>query len=134
MTLEDAAQDEGADNVLASANDRQKTVELGATSLKVVGAAGQDVKAERHLHIHRRFVKRIVDSAVVVLELRIPRHHHVLQPERLHLAQILDSFLDRTHRSLSAPDESFRMRRAELAYPHVVRVEAGFLVIEVTMV
>src|SRR5216684_1840135 len=104
MTLEDAAQDEGADYVLASANDRQEAVELGPASLEVVGAAGQDVKAERELHIHRRFVKGIVDSAVVVLELGIPGHHDAFQPERLHLAQILDTFLDRTHRSLSAPD------------------------------
>src|SRR5216684_551780 len=104
MTLEDAAQDEGADDVLASANDRQEAVELGTASLKVVGAAGEDVKAERQLHIHRGFVKRIVNSAVVVLELWIPGHHHALQPKRLHLAQILDPFLDGTHRGLSAPD------------------------------
>src|SRR6266852_795786 len=104
MTLEDAAKDEGADNVLASANDRQEAVELGSASLEVVGAAGQDVKAERQLHIHRRFVKGIVDSAVVVLELWIPGHHDALQPERLHLAKILDPFLDGTHCSLPASD------------------------------
>src|SRR6266404_3418124 len=104
MTLEDAAQDEGSDNVLASANDRQEAVELGTASLKVVGAAGEDVKAERQLHIHRRLIKWIVDSAVVVLELWIPGHHHALQPKRLHLAQVLDPFLDGTHRSLPAPN------------------------------
>src|SRR5882672_5751289 len=125
MTLEDAAQDEGADNVLASANDRQEAVELGPASLKIVCAAGKDVKAERKLHIHRRFVKRIVDSAVVVLELWIPGHHDALQPERLQLAKILDAFLDGAHRRLSATDESVRMRGAELTDPQVVRVEAG---------
>src|SRR5258705_14011534 len=104
MTLEDAAQDEGADNVLASADNRQEAVELGPASLEVVGAAGQDVKAERQLHIHRRFVKWIVDSAVIVLELWIPGHHDALQPEGFHLAQILDAFFDRAHRGLSASD------------------------------
>src|SRR5216684_8297873 len=78
MTLEDAAEDEGADDVLASADDRQEAVELWAASLEVVGAAGEDVKAERHLEIHRCFVKGIVDSVVVVLEFRIPGHHDAL--------------------------------------------------------
>src|ERR1700687_5465039 len=86
MTLEDAAQDEGADNVLASANDRQEAVELGAASLEIVRAAGEDMKAERQLHIHRRFVKGIVDRALVVLERWFPAHHDDFQPERPHPA------------------------------------------------
>src|SRR5260370_31184729 len=117
MTLEDAAEDEGADDVLASPDDRQEAVQFGSASLEVVGAAGEYVKAERHLEIDRCFVKRIVDLVVVVLEFRIPGHHDALQPERLHLAQIFDSFLDGSHRGLSAPDESFRMRVAILTDP-----------------
>src|SRR5260370_8506446 len=80
MTLEDAAEDEGADDVLASADDRQEAVELWAASLEVVGAAGEYVKAERHLEIHRCFLKGFLDSAVLVLALRIPGHHHSLHP------------------------------------------------------
>src|SRR5271168_1681595 len=100
MALENSAEDEGADNVLASADDRQEAVELRPARLEVIAAAGQDVKAQRHLEIDRRLIEGRVDRTVVVLERGITGHHDTLEPEFLHLAQIRDSFLDRAHRSL----------------------------------
>src|ERR1700685_3615332 len=134
MALENSTQNESADDVLASADDRQEAVELGPARLKVVAAAGQDVEAERHLEIDRGLVEGRVDRTVVILERRVSWHHDALEPELLHLAQIRDSFLDRSHRSLPRPDQTVGMRGAVLAYPEVVGVEAGLLVIEVAMV
>src|ERR1700722_3243267 len=93
MALENAAENERADDVLASADDRQEAVELGPARLKVVAAAGQDVKAERHFEIDRGLVEGRVDRTVVVLERGVTGHHDALQAEILHLAQIRDSLL-----------------------------------------
>src|SRR6202050_1636146 len=134
MALENSAQNESADDVLASADDRQETVELGPAGLKIVAAAGQDVKAERHLEVDRGLIEGRVDRTVVVFERRVTRHHDALKPELLHLAQIRDSFLDRAHRSLPGPYQPVGMRGAVLAYPEVVGVEAGLLVVKVAMV
>src|SRR5579862_8470292 len=131
MTLENSAEDERADDVLASADDRQEAVELGAARLKVVAAAGQDVKAQRHLEIDRGLIERRIDRTVVVLERGIARHHDALQSQLLHLAQIRNSFLDRSHRSLPGSDQPIGMRGAVFAYPEVVSVEACLLVVEV---
>src|SRR5271156_3456230 len=100
MTLENTAENEGADNVLASADDRQEAVQLGPARLEIVAAAGQDVKAQRHLEIDRGLIEGRIDGTVVVLERGVTRHHDALEPELFHLAQIRDSFLDRSHRSL----------------------------------
>src|SRR5258708_3430533 len=134
MALENSAENECADDVLASADDRQEAVELGPAGLKVVAAAGQDVKAERHLEIDRGLIERRIDRTLVVLERGVARHHDALEPEIFHLAQIRDAFLDRTHRSLSGSYQTIRVRGAVLAYPQVVGVEASLLVIEVAMV
>src|ERR1700683_5424696 len=116
MTLENSAEDEGADDVLASADDRHEAVELRPARLEVVAAAGQDVKAQRHLEIYRGLIERRIDRAVVVLDGRVTRHHDALEPEVLHLAQICDSFLDRAHCGLPASDQPVGMRRALVAY------------------
>src|ERR1700693_2711489 len=134
MALENSAEHECTDDVLASADDRQEAVELRPARLEVVAATGQDVKAERHLEVDRGLIERRIDRTVVVLERRVTGHHDALEPELLHLAQILDSFLDGTHRGLTGANQSVRMRGAVLAYPEVVSVEAGLLVIEVAMV
>src|ERR1700722_10049136 len=134
MSLENSAENESADDVLASADDRQEAVELGPAGLKVVTGAGQDVKAERHLEIDRGLIERRIDRTVVILERGVTRHHDALEPELFHLAQIRDSFLDRAHRRLPGSYQSIRMRGAVLAYPQVVSVEACLLVVEVAMV
>src|ERR1700732_440520 len=130
MTLENSAEHESADDVLASADDRQEAVELGPARLEVVAAAGQDVKAQRHFEIDRGFIERRIDRTVVVLERRVTGHHDALEPELLHLAQIRDAFLDRSHGSLPGPNQTIGMRRAVLAYPQIVSVEACLLVVE----
>src|ERR1700691_585375 len=76
MALENSAQNESADDVLASADDRQETVELGPAGLKIVAAAGQDVKAERHLEVDRGLIEGRVDRTVVVFEM--PLSFHIL--------------------------------------------------------
>src|ERR1700674_782628 len=75
MALENSAENERADDVLASADDRQEAVELGPAGLKVVAAAGQDVKAERQLEIDRGLIERRIDRTVVVLERGVTGHH-----------------------------------------------------------
>src|ERR1700719_877842 len=134
MALENSTESERADNVLASADDRQEAVELGPARLEVVAAAGQDVKTERHFEIDRGLIERRVDRTVVVLERGVAGHHDALEPELFHLAQIFDPFLDRSHRSLPCPYQSIGMRGAVLAYPQIVSVEACLLVVEVAMV
>ena len=49
MTLEHAAEDEGADDVLASADDAEEVVQARSARREAVSLAGQDVKAERDL-------------------------------------------------------------------------------------
>src|ERR1700693_4635512 len=134
MALENSAEHECTDDVLASADDRQEAVELRPARLEVVAAAGQDVKAQRHLEIDRGLIERRIDRTVVILERGVTGHHDALEPELLHLAQIRDSFVDRSHRSLPGPYQSIGMRGAVLAYPEVVSVEACLLVVEVAMV
>src|SRR5271156_2218991 len=134
MTLENTAQHESPDDVLASADDRQEAVELGTASLEAIAAAGQDVEAQRHLEIDGRLIERRVDRTVVVLERGITGHHDALESEVLHLAEIFDAFLDRTHRGLAGAYQSVGMRGAVLAYPKVIGIEAGLLVVEVAMV
>src|SRR5208337_5026793 len=102
MALENSAEHEGADDVLASADDRQEAVELRPARLEIVAGARQDMKAERHLHIDRGFIEGRIDRTVVILERWVAGHHDALEPEFLHLAQIRDSFFDRPHRSLPA--------------------------------
>src|SRR5580658_6632563 len=58
MTLENSAEDEGANDVLAAADDRHEAVELRPARLKVSSAAGQDVRAWPQLNIERRFIER----------------------------------------------------------------------------
>src|ERR1700722_16372292 len=134
MSLENSAENESADDVLASADDRQEAVELGPARLEVVAAAGQDVKAQRHFEIDRGLIERRKDRTVVVLEGGVTGHPAPLQAEILHLAQIRDSPLDRSHRSLTGSYQTIGMRGAVLAYPQVVSVEACLLVVEVAMV
>src|SRR5271169_3761441 len=81
MTLENSAEDEGADDVLASADERHEAVELRPARLEVVATAGQDVKAQRHLEIDRGFIEGRVNRTVVVLEGRVAWHHDALEPE-----------------------------------------------------
>src|SRR5271156_3039244 len=68
MALENSAEDEGPDDVLASADDRHEAVELRPARLEVVAAAGQDVKAQRHLEIDRGFIEGRVNRTVVVVD------------------------------------------------------------------
>src|SRR5208337_1006728 len=134
MALEYPAENESADDVLASADDRQEAVQLGPARLEVVAGAGQDVEAQRHLEIDRGLIERRIDRTVVVLERGVAGHHDALEPEFFHLAEIRDSFLNGTHCSLPASYQPVGMRGAVLAYPQVVGVEAGLLVVEVAMV
>src|ERR1700721_1609496 len=85
MALENSAENERADDVLASADDRQEAVQLRPARLEVIGAAGQDVKAQRHLEIDRGLIERRIDRTVVVLESGVTGHHDPLEPELLHL-------------------------------------------------
>src|SRR5579862_4567411 len=85
MALENSAEHERADDVLASADDRQEAIELGSARLEVVAAAGEDVKAQRHLEIDRGLIERRIDRTVVVLERGVAGHHDALEPELLHL-------------------------------------------------
>src|SRR6202162_2979631 len=123
MALENSAEHECTDDVLASADDRQEAVELRPARLEVVAAAGQDMKAQRHLEIDRGLIERRIDRTVVILERRVARHHDALEPELLHLAQIRDSFLDRAHCSLPRANQPRWMSGAVLSYPEVVGVE-----------
>src|SRR5271156_4017124 len=134
MTLENTAQHESPDDVLASADDRQEAVELGTASLEAIAAAGQDVEAQRHLEIDRGLIEGRVDRTVVVLERGITGHHDALESQLFHLAQVRDAFLDRAHRTLSGSYQTIGMRRAVLTYPEVVSIEACLLVVEVAMV
>src|ERR1700691_3704547 len=134
MTLENSAENESPDDVLASPDDRQEAVELRPTRLEVVGAAGQDMKAQRHLEIDRGLIERRIDRTVVILERGVAGHHDALEPEILHLAQIRDSFVDRAHRSLPRANQPCWMCGAVLADPKIVGVEACLLVVEVAMV
>src|SRR5208283_3405414 len=106
MALENSAQNKSADNVLASPDDRQEAVELGAAGLEVIAGARQDVEAQRHLQIDRGLIERSVDRTVVVFERGIAGHHHAFEPEFLHLPEIRDSFLHRTHGSLPGADQA----------------------------
>src|SRR3984893_9696347 len=110
MALEDAAQDEHPDDVLVATDDRKEAVELGAARASdAVLAAGQDMEAERKPEIDRCLPERVVDCAVIVLELRIARHHHALEAEVLDMAKVLDTLLDRAHRGLSHADQAVGM-------------------------
>src|ERR1700689_1977824 len=81
MALENSTQNESADDVLASADDRQEAVELGPVRLEVVAAAGADVEAQRHLEIDRGLVEGRLDRTIVILERRVAWHHDALEPE-----------------------------------------------------
>src|SRR5260370_12647171 len=110
MSLEYSAEHERADDVLAAADDRKEAVELGPARLEVVAAAGQDVKTQRHLEINRGLVEGRIDRTVVIFECRVTRHHDTLKSEFFHLAQIRDSFVDRSHRSLPGANQSVGVR------------------------
>ena len=134
MPLEDAAQDEHADDVLAAADDREEAVETGAPRLEAVPRARQDVKGQRQAEVDGRLVERRVDGIVVVRDGGIARHHHAAEPQPLHLAQVLDALLHRPHRGLPDADEPVGVRRAVLRDPAVVGVEARVLVVEVRVI
>src|SRR5260370_15112517 len=81
MALEDSTENEGADDVLASAGDRQEAVELGPARLKVVAAAGQDMTTQRHLVTDRGLIERRIDRPVVLFERPITGRRDALASE-----------------------------------------------------
>ena len=134
VPLEDAPQDEHADDVLAAPDDREEAVETGAPRLEAVSLARQDVEGQRQAEVDGRLVERRVDGIVVVCDGRIARHHHAAEPERLHLAQVLDALLHRPHRGLPDADEAVGVRSAVLRDPAVIGVEACVLVVEIRVI
>src|SRR5438445_13050806 len=66
MALEHAAEDEGSDNVLASADDREEVVEPRTARPEIVLVAGQDMEAQRQFQIDRGLIERIVNRTVIV--------------------------------------------------------------------
>src|SRR5690348_9616617 len=72
MTLEDAAVDEGADDVLVPADDRKEAVNRRTTTgPNRIAAAGENMEADRHVEVDGRFPEGIVNRVVVIGDLRI---------------------------------------------------------------
>ena len=65
MTVEDARKDQHAEDVLAATNDVQQRVDLGP-AMAAVRAIGEDVEAERQLHVDRGRPETVVRRIVVV--------------------------------------------------------------------
>src|SRR5581483_399475 len=128
--LEDAAEDERPDHVLAAADDAEEAVHLRAAVAHTAQplVAGQDVEREREPELDggapERVPTRVVVVAVVVAR-RDARHHDAPQPELLDARHVVDALLDAAQGGLTDADEPVGCRALELGEPEVVRVEAG---------
>ena len=85
MPLEHATQNEGAQDVLAPADDGEEPVELGTAREPAQGVvpAGEDVEGQRQTQVDRRLVEGGVHGIVIVRHRRIAGQHDAAQPERL---------------------------------------------------
>jgi hypothetical protein len=136
MPLEHPAEHEGAQDVLAAADDAEERVELGTPRgpLEAVVPAGEDVEGQREPQVHRCLVERAVDGIVVVGHRGIARHHDASQSQRLDAPKVGDAVRHRAHRGLAHADEAIGVRATELGDPEVIGVEAGLLVVEVGVI
>ena len=132
VALEDAAEDEQADDVLAAADDRLEAVEHGTARRPAARFAGQDVEADRKVHLDRRLPQGIEDRAVVVfLGRRLAGHHHALEPHVLDPPEVGDRLGDRPDGRLAESEQAVGRRANIVLEPTVVGPHAGVLVVGV---
>ena len=136
MPLEHAGEDQHAHDVLAAADDRQKSIELGPArpGERIVAGGREDMERQRQFERDRRLPERIEGRVVIVLLAGIARHHHALETHCLDRLEVGDAFLDRADRGLAQAHEAPGVMAAILLEPAVVGVEAGLFVVEVGVI
>ncbi len=130
VPVEDPREHKQSDDVLAGAHHVEQGVDL-RSAVPAVGRVGQDVEAERQLHLHRRGPQPVVGRVVVVGLAGHAGHHHGLEPLRLDGRQLVHTVGGVLDRRLAGAVQPGRRERAVLDEPTVVRLHAGAAVVEV---